>query len=121
MFPRHPGRKVLSWSREYLQGLKEYQRKVSETERVPEIGEIVLVVDNSMQKRNWRMGRIVDHIKSTDGMIRAIKLHVLSQGNLIELQRPLQSIASLEFQRRTKRLATFVDDKVLDWGGGGGV
>ncbi|XP_065058573.1 uncharacterized protein LOC135686298 [Rhopilema esculentum] len=68
------------WTREYLQGLKEYQRQADRKSRVPEIGEIVLIVDSTIQRRHWRMAKIVDHIKSRDRMIRAVKLHVLSQG-----------------------------------------
>eukprot|EP00795_Rhopilema_esculentum_P000720 gene720-10434_t len=70
------------WTREYLQGLKEYQRQADRKSRVPEIGEIVLIVDSTIQRRHWRMAKIVDHIKSRDRMIRAVKLHVLSQGKL---------------------------------------
>ena len=44
------------------------------------------------------MGKFIDYIKSKDEMIRAVKVHVLSQGKLIELQRPLQGIASLELK-----------------------
>ena len=72
------------WTREYLQGLKEYQRQSSTISRVPEKGEIVLVVDSSIQKRYWQMGNVIDYIKSKDEMIRAVKVHVLGQGNLIE-------------------------------------
>ena len=47
------------WTRGYLQGLKEYQRQSSTISKVPEIGEIVLVVDSSIQKRFWRMGKLL--------------------------------------------------------------
>ena len=116
------------WTREYLQGLKEYERQSSTISRVPGIGEIVLVVDSSIQKRYWRMGKVIDYIKSKDEMIRAVKVHVLSQGKLIELQRPLQGIASLELKapvaehkskgkeikKRQKRLATFAGEETRE-------
>eukprot|EP00112_Aurelia_sp_Birch-Aquarium-sp1_P020036 Seg5073.1 transcript_id=Seg5073.1/GoldUCD/mRNA.D3Y31 product="hypothetical protein" protein_id=Seg5073.1/GoldUCD/D3Y31 len=86
------------WTRDYLQGLQEYQRQNKTPARVPEAGEIVLIVDSSVKKRYWRMGKIIDHIKSIDGVIRAVKLHIVSQGQLIEIQRPLQGIASLELK-----------------------
>ena len=73
------------------------------------------------------MGKIIDHIKSRDGVIRAVKLHILSQGQLVEIQRPLQVIASLELKgpvtakmskldfkkrsERPKRLATFAGEE----------
>ena len=67
-------------------------------------------------------------------MIRAVKLHVLSQGKLIELERPLQGIASLEIKapvaerkstpdgedveertkKRPRRLATFAGEETRE-------
>ena len=52
------------WTREYLQGLQEYQRQNKTPARVPEVGEIVLIVESSVKKRYWRMGKSIDHIKS---------------------------------------------------------
>ena len=63
-------------------------------------------------------------------MIRAVKFHILSQGQLLEIQRPLQGIASLEFKgsitekvaeldgdkrdTRPKRLATFAGEEARE-------
>ena len=94
---------------------------------MPEVGEIFLIFDSSVNKRYWRMDKIIDHIKSRDGVIRAVKLHMVSQGQLVEIQRPLQGIASLELKghvtaklsksdcektnERPKRLATFAGEE----------
>ena len=113
------------WTREYLQGLKEYQRQSSTISRVPEKGEIVLVVDSSIQKRYWQMGNVIDYIKSKDEMIRAVKVHVLGQGNLIEIIArhciirvkgtgcgQETQIERKRNQEKTKRLATFAGEEI---------
>ena len=41
-------------------------------------------------------GKIISRIKSRDGIIRSIKVNVLSQGKLLEIQIPLQGLVSLE-------------------------
>eukprot|EP00794_Sanderia_malayensis_P019549 gene19549-21481_t len=46
------------WTREYIQGLQEYQRHNLEKGKIPEIGEIVLIVDSRIKQRNWRMGKV---------------------------------------------------------------
>ena len=64
-------------------------------------------------------------------MIREVKAHFLSQGKLIELQRPLQGIASLELKapvadkkhkskgkeikKRQKRFASFAGEEIRDY------
>ena len=45
------------WTREYLQGLKVYQRQADRKSRVPEIGEIMLIIDSTIQRRHWRMAK----------------------------------------------------------------
>ena len=80
------------WLREYLQGPQEYQRQNQTAARVQDIGELVLVVENSIQKKYWKMGTIIGHKNSRDGIIRSVKVHVLSQGKLLEIQRPLQGL-----------------------------
>ena len=44
------------WTREYLQGLLEYQRQKAISARLPEFGEIVLIVDSSLNGRSWHLG-----------------------------------------------------------------
>ena len=116
------------WTRDYIQGLQEYQRHNVEKGKVPEIGEIVLVVDSSIKRRNWRMGKVTDLLKSRDGNVRAVKLQLLSHGSVIEIERPLQGVVSLELKgplkepvsavkstsgmKRQKQLATFAGEEL---------
>eukprot|EP00794_Sanderia_malayensis_P016438 gene16438-18073_t len=86
------------WTREYIQGLQEYQRHNLEKGKIPEIGEIVLIVDGSIKRRNWRMGKVTELLKSRDRNVRAVRLQLLSHGSVIEIERPLQGVVSLELK-----------------------
>jgi len=83
-----------------------------------------------VNRRSWRLGKVTALLKGRDERIRAVKLHVLSQGKLLEIDRPLQGIASLELKgplqeapgnnsdvqvkRRPKRVATFAGEEARE-------
>jgi len=83
-----------------------------------------------VNRRSWRLGKVTALLKGRDERIRAVKLHVLSQGKLLEIDRPLQGIASLELKgplqeapgnnsdvqvkRRPKRIATFAGEEARE-------
>ncbi|OTF76541.1 hypothetical protein BLA29_015296, partial [Euroglyphus maynei] len=56
-------------------------------------GTEVLVVDENNPVSNWRVGRVVDKIAGTDGVIRTYTINVDGR----TLNRPAQKIAPLEF------------------------
>uniref|UniRef100_A0A7I5E6D1 Integrase catalytic domain-containing protein n=1 Tax=Haemonchus contortus TaxID=6289 RepID=A0A7I5E6D1_HAECO len=67
------------WHFEYLTQLRELQvinRKQSRhiKLREPKIGEIVLVEQENIPRGSWCFGKIQDVIKSSDGLIRSVKL-----------------------------------------------
>jgi len=110
------------------------------------LGEIFLIVDSSVNRRSWHLGKGTALLKGRDERIRAVKLHVISQGKLLEIDRALQGIASMELngplqeasgnnsdvqvKRRPKRISTVAweearesqtdllnqEDQLLDWG-----
>ena len=68
-------------------------------------------------------------MKGRGDRIRAVKLHVVSQGKLLEIDRPVQGLASLELKgplqedpgntdvyvkRRPKRSATFAGEEAQE-------
>ena len=61
---------------------------------IPEIGEIVLVVVDEKNKRQWRKARVVRYIEGKDGVVRGVIL--LHKGHHIE--RPLNLVCSLELK-----------------------
>ena len=62
------------------------------------MGEIVLIVDSTVNRRSWCLGKVTALLKGRDETIRAVKLYVVSQGQLLEIDRPLQGVASLELK-----------------------
>jgi hypothetical protein len=62
------------WETEYLNKLREradfHKQKNSNKNYIPKIGEIVLMQDNQKPKQFWPLAKIVELIKSKDGLIR---------------------------------------------------
>ena len=69
--------------------------RINRTEAVvPEVGEVVLIVGEEKNRGLWMKGRVLQHVKGKDGVIRgAIVLH---KGN--RLERPLQLLCPLEIR-----------------------
>ena len=68
----------------------------------PRLGQLVLVVDNSIRKSHWQLGKVTKQIKGKDDVVRAIKIQVMSQGKPFEIKRPLQGICPLEVDAPVK-------------------
>ncbi|CAK5087160.1 unnamed protein product [Meloidogyne enterolobii] len=91
-----------NWQKEYLNQLRErkdkHSQKVAKRNYSPTIGEIVLVQDKNIPKNYWQMGKIVELVKSKDGLIRSAKIK--SKGKLltraIALLYPLELFAETE-------------------------
>ena len=82
----------LRWQQEYIHGLMEYHRVNKSTSPVPEIGEIVLVVEDEKKRGRWMKGKVVKYVKGNDGVMRGVI--VLHKGNYLE--RPVQLVCPLE-------------------------
>ena len=64
----------------------------------PEIGEIVLIIDDEKNRGEWKKGRVLRHIRGRDRVVRGVGL--LHKGN--QIQRPLQWICPLQIRSRHK-------------------
>nr|CAD2192883.1 unnamed protein product [Meloidogyne enterolobii] len=68
------------WEKEYLNKLKEradkHNQKLYKKNYLPEIGEIVLIQNKQLPRQAWNLGKIVELIKSKDGLIRIAKVRV---------------------------------------------
>ena len=59
------------WQDEYLKALQERHQKSGDSgQTLPNIGNIVLVADDNSPKSKWNLGRIIDVIEGSDGVIR---------------------------------------------------
>ena len=61
---------------------------------VPDVGEIVLVVGDEKNQGKWKKGRVMQHVRGRDGVIRGVTL--LHKSHHIE--RPLSLVCPLEIK-----------------------
>ena len=78
------------WSKEYLTALQE-RSKWRRPVRNLRDGDVVLVVENSMPRSQWRLGRIEKALPSFDGLVRKAKVRV--ENNMID--RPASKLVPL--------------------------
>ena len=55
------------WRKEYIHSLMESHRIQKERSKVPELGEVVLVVGDGKNRGIWKKGKVVNHITGRDG------------------------------------------------------
>ena len=84
------------WNKEYLTLLREYERvkKGKRNKNFPEENNIVIVYEDKMPRQRWRLGRIVQLIKSRDGAVRAAKV-IIGRSRII-LERPVSKLYPIE-------------------------
>ena len=84
------------WQDEYLKALQERHQKSGDSgQTLPNIGNIVLVADDNNPKSKWNLGRIIDVIEGSDGVIRWYKIQ---NNKEYTIERPLQLIRDLEIK-----------------------
>ena len=82
------------WKREYVHSLMESHRVVKGDGKLPEVGEIVLVVGEEKNRGFWKKGKVLRHIVGKDGVMRGVVL--LHKNHKIE--RPIQLVCPLEIR-----------------------
>ena len=81
------------WLSEYLFALRD-QRNPEKTQSIPHIGDVVLTTEGlDGLKPEWNLGRVLDHIKGKDGVIRGLRL---KNKTGYEIERPIQLVRNLE-------------------------
>ncbi|XP_068714274.1 uncharacterized protein [Montipora foliosa] len=83
------------WRHEYVHSLMETHRINRKTAKVPEIGEIALIVADEKNRGEWKKGKVVQHIRGKDGVVRGLSL--LHKGHHID--RPRNLICPLEIRQ----------------------
>ena len=76
------------WTQDYLLNLREtlpltHKGPKAQVKRQPKIGEIVIIKDDNLPRRAWKLGRIKSYIFSKDNQIRAVKVQ-LSNKNILD-------------------------------------
>ncbi|XGW10029.1 hypothetical protein V3C99_011922 [Haemonchus contortus] len=91
----------IKWHREYLTELRNTHKSSTKQTRhssrsEPEIGEIVLILpDEPVPRSNWPLGRIVEVVRSSDGLVRSAKV-ITSSGKTSH--RPIAKLVPLEIR-----------------------
>ena len=86
------------WSKEYLTELRDRQRKVVDRNRTatPNVGDMVLVSDETNKRIKWRTGRVTDLIRGKDGIARGAIVAVVNKDKIGALRRPLNKLYPFE-------------------------
>ena len=79
------------WRHEYVHSLMETHRITRKTAKVPDIGEIVLIVADEKNRGEWKKGKVVRHFPGKDGVVQGLSL--LQKGHRID--RPLNLVCPI--------------------------
>ncbi len=79
------------WTREYIP-LLQTRQKWHDIKRNFKIGDVVLVVEQTMPRGCWPLGRITEVTPGRDGLVRSLKVKTMKS----ELVRPIDKICLLE-------------------------
>ena len=95
------------WKHEYLIDLREFHRSKTTREVEVKKGDIVLVMEDSYKKHQWKMGVVQQLIKGKDDVVRGAEVRISTKGKVETLRRPLQKLVPLELREKVRE-----DDKV---------
>ena len=89
-----------AWKQNYLLALREtlplsHKKQQSQISRQPKIGEIVLVKEDSLPRRAWKLALIKEYIFSKDGEIRSV---IIKLPNKQLVSRAINHLFPLEIQ-----------------------
>ena len=95
------------WQKQYLKDLFERhvrQKKASGKLVVPKIGDVVLLSEEKLPRREWRMAKVVD-VEEKRGAIRQCVIQLLSPGGgvLTKLKRSPDKLVPLEINSREEK------------------
>ena len=66
----------------------------------PKVGDIVLVFEESLKKRFWKIARIERLIKGKDDIVRVAEVKIVSKVRPLHISRPLQKLYPLEIDAK---------------------
>ena len=83
------------WRKEWVTSLRKgHKCERSNKPQMISINDIVLIYDKCQPRHLWKLGRILELIRSKDGFVRAAKVKCGSTGNIIN--RPLNKLYLIE-------------------------
>ena len=82
------------WSTQYLRSLRERHNVTKSEAYHPDIGDVVLVVSDNKNRREWKHGLVCELLKGKDQVVRGVRMIV---NNRI-WERPVQLVYPLEIK-----------------------
>ena len=79
------------WTREYLPKLQQRTKWVRERRDIS-VGDLVLIIDHSLQRNEWPLGRVTEVTSADDGHVRSCKIQTKNS----VCERPIRKICLLE-------------------------
>ena len=103
------------WRNDYVLSLREHHRNVAKKNNAPVIavGDIVTVMaENKSHRGSWKLAKVEEVIKGTDGEIRGARVRTSSAGGRsMVISRPLQKLFPLEVRAMTEETAPELEGK----------
>ena len=84
------------WRKEYLADLREHHRGSKEVQNQVSIGDVVLVHEDNVKRSKWKMGKVLELVVGKDGVVRGVKLKVITKGKPVIVNRAMQKLYPLE-------------------------
>ena len=75
-------------------------------------GDVVLVFDENLKRGFWKLGRIESLIVGKDEVVRGAKVRVMTKGNPVYLNRPVQKLYPVELNENGNSTEERKDNKV---------
>ena len=88
------------WKNEYLAELREHHdcSKGASQNKIVEIGDVVVVMDEDKKRNQWKMGVIERVIQGRDGVARGASVRLSKKGKHVHLSRPIQKLFPVEIK-----------------------
>ena len=84
------------WTTEYVRSLRERHDVTKRNSYHPEVGEVVLIVGDSKNRRRWSHGLVCELLKGKDEVVRGVRMVVRNK----IWERPIQLICPLEIKSK---------------------
>ena len=100
--------RYLEWRKEYLTGIREYQKlKGGEQRRVIKVGDVVHIYADKTPRQQWRMGKVENLLRGRDNEVRAAEVVTVDNSlRKIRIKRPIQKLYPLEVNAHEESAAT---------------
>ena len=97
------------WRTEYLSELREQHKiEAKNMNVVAKVGDVVIIHEDYVPRSVWRLGVIVELIRSKDGLVRGARVRVGKTGTVVS--RPVTKLYPVEYYRLKDDDATKGDD-----------